>query len=176
MQLAKSPVPTGPPSEAPEDEPEDDPEDEPEDELPDDEPDDEPPDDELEDDELEDEPPEDEPEEDPEDEPEEPEDVPEEEDPEEEPDPLEVAASSPLGGWFVELPHAPMDGATANTKAQPTIEIRTMTILRVRVATSSLRVRPRWPHSSDTSRPIAVAGRSNAPIGRPHVSRMNNPG
>jgi hypothetical protein len=84
-----------PPS-PPDEAPEDDPEDDPEDELPDDDPE----------------------EEDPE------EEDPEEEDPDEEPDPLEGPPSSPPDGWLFELPHPPMDGATANTKAEAINEIR----------------------------------------------------
>jgi hypothetical protein len=94
VQSAKIPVPPSPPDEAPEDDPEDD------------------PDDEL---------PEDDPEDDPDDEPD---DDPEEEDPDEELDPLEGPPSSPPDGWLFELPHPPMDGATANTKAEAINEFR----------------------------------------------------
>ena len=104
VQLAKIPVPTGPPDEAPEELPEDElPEDEPEDELPEDEPEDELP-------------------EEPEDEL--PEDDPEEEDPDEGPDPLEAPASSPIDSLPVELPHAPIEVATANIKEAAINEIR----------------------------------------------------
>jgi hypothetical protein len=95
VHSAKIPVPPSPPDEAPEDDPEDD----PEDELPDDDPEDDPDDDPEEED-------------------------PEEEDPDEEPDPLEGPPSSPPDGWLFELPHPPMDGATANTKAEAINEIR----------------------------------------------------
>jgi hypothetical protein len=82
------------PPSPPDEAPEDDPEDDPDDELPEDDPDDEPDDD------------------------------PEEEDPDEELDPLEGPPSSPPDGWLFELPHPPMDGATANTKAEAINEIR----------------------------------------------------
>jgi hypothetical protein len=76
--------------------------------------------------------PEDEPEEGPEDEPED--ELPDEPDdaPEEEPDPLAGPPPSPLGAWFVELPHASSDGAAANIKTQPIIGLRTTKNLPVR--------------------------------------------
>jgi hypothetical protein len=130
LQLAKIPMPTGPPDEEPEDPPEDEPEDDPE-EDPEDDPEDEPEDDPEDDpeDEPEDDDPEEDPEEDPEDDPEDevPDDEPEdddpedddpEEDPDEEPEP-DALASSPVVSSPVELSEqAPTDGATASPKAQ----------------------------------------------------------
>jgi hypothetical protein len=112
VQLAKIPVPAGPPDEEPEDEPPDEePEDDPEEELPDDEPEDDP----------EDEPPDDELEDDPEEEL--PDDEPEEDDPDEEPDPLEGPPSSPVHCVSL-LEQAPSDEATATPKAHAINEIR----------------------------------------------------